>query len=98
MGRWAAAGNELWTQDSAGVLDAAEAGDLFGLTVATGDFDGSGRDDVVAGVPFEDLGGIDDMGAVNVLYGPIGRRCSSSGRRIAPASSASARQAIGLGW
>lgn len=67
-----ALGSDLWTQDSAGVLDAAEAGDLFGLTLATGDFDGNGRDDLVAGVPFEDLGGIDDMGAVNVLYGPPG--------------------------
>ena len=66
-----AAGSELWTQDSAGVLDAAEAGDLFGLTVATGDFDGSGQDDFVAGVPLEDLGGIGDMGAVNVLSGPL---------------------------
>jgi hypothetical protein len=65
-------GSELWTQDSAGVLDAAEAGDLFGLTLVTGDFDGNGRDDLVAGVPFEDLGGTDDMGAVNVLYGPLG--------------------------
>jgi len=66
------AANELWTQDSPGVLDAAEAGDLFGLTVAMGDFDGSGGDDLVAGVPLEDLGGIADTGAVNVLYGPLG--------------------------
>ena len=64
------AGNELWTQDSPGVLDAAEAGDLFGLTVAAGDFDNNGRDDLVAGVPLEDLGGIADTGAVNVLSGP----------------------------
>jgi hypothetical protein len=62
----------VWTQDSAGVLDAAEPGDLFGLTVAMGDFDGNGRDDLVTGVPCEDLGGIDDMGAVNVLYGSLG--------------------------
>ena len=71
-----AAGSELWTQDSAGVLDAAEAGDLFGLTVATGDFDGNGQDDLVAGVPLEDLGGIEDMGAVNVLSGPPGQHPS----------------------
>ncbi len=64
--------NEVWTQDSAGVLDVAEPGDLFGLTLARGDFDGNGRDDLVTGVPYEDLGGIDDMGAVNVLYGSSG--------------------------
>ena len=66
------AGNEVWTQDSAGVLDAAEAGDLFGLTVATGDFDGNGQAELAVGVPLEDLGGIEDMGAVNVLSGPPG--------------------------
>ncbi len=79
--------NELWTQDSAGVLDTAEPGDLFGLTLAVGDFDGSGQDDLVAGVPFEDLGGITDMGAVNVLYGSLAAG-SSSGRRTVSASSA----------
>lgn len=67
-----AAGSEVWTQNSAGVLDAAEAGDLFGLTVATGDFDGNSQADLVVGVPLEDLGGIEDMGAVNVLSGPPG--------------------------
>lgn len=71
------AANELWTQDNPGVLDAAEAGDLFGLTVAVGDFDGSGQDDLVAGVPLEDLGGIVDTGAVNVLYGPLGSTLQS---------------------
>jgi hypothetical protein len=67
-------GNELWSQDSASVLDIAEAGDLFGLSLAAGDFDGNGRHDVVAGIPFEDVGGVDDMGAMNVLYGPVGNR------------------------
>jgi len=31
-----ATGNQLWHQDSAGVLDAAEAGDRFGAALATG--------------------------------------------------------------
>jgi hypothetical protein len=64
--------NTLWTQDSAGVLDAAETADGFGLTVAGDDFDGSGATDLVFGVPREDLGGIRDAGAVNVLANPLG--------------------------
>jgi FG-GAP repeat protein len=68
-------GDQLWTQDSPGVLDQAEAGDWFGSyngvhTLAIGDFDGDGFADLVIGVPRENLipGHIDD-GAINVLYG-----------------------------
>jgi FG-GAP repeat protein len=69
----AAAGDQIWTQDSPGVLDAAEEGDetkeRFGYTLAAGDFNGDGRDDLAVGVPFESVGGVLDAGAVNVLYG-----------------------------
>jgi FG-GAP repeat protein len=64
-----AAGNQGWHQDSAGVENTAEAGDAFGGALAVGDFDGDGRDDLAIGVPGEDVGTIDDAGAVNVLYG-----------------------------
>ena len=33
-----AAGNQVWTQDSAGMLDVVEAGDIFGYALAVGDF------------------------------------------------------------
>jgi hypothetical protein len=61
--------SELWHQDSGGVGDVAESGDGFGSTLAAADFDGDGFDDLVVGVPFEDVGGITSAGAVNVLYG-----------------------------
>jgi hypothetical protein len=68
-----APGDQLWTQDSPGVLDAAEEGDetreRFGYTLAAGDFNGDGRDDLAVGVPFESIGEVIDAGAVNVLYG-----------------------------
>lgn len=64
--------NVLWTQDSPGVLDAAEAGDGFGLTLAVGDFDGDGAADLAGGVPREDVGGILDAGAINILANPLG--------------------------
>lgn len=68
-----AADDQLWTQDSPGVLDAAEEGDEtqehFGWDLAAGDFNGDGRDDLAIGVRFESVGDALDAGAVNVLYG-----------------------------
>jgi hypothetical protein len=67
------AGNQLWTQNSAGVLDAAEADDSFGAALASGDLDGDGRKDLAIGVPAENMGTTKpDAGAVNVLYGSAG--------------------------
>ena len=40
---------------------------------AGSDFNGDGRDDVVVGVPGEDVGSIKDAGAVQILYGGVGR-------------------------
>ncbi len=64
-----AAGDQLWHQDSAGIEGVAAAADFFGDFVASGDFDGDGHDDLAIGAPFEDIGAIGDVGAVNVLYG-----------------------------
>lgn len=70
----AATGNQLWTQDSDGVLDQAENGDYFGGVLAAGDFDGDGETDLAIGVTGEDLEGLgrDRVGVVNVLYGGSG--------------------------
>jgi hypothetical protein len=61
--------NLMWTQSSANIGGGAEGGDAFGRTVATGDFDGDGFQDLAIGVPDEDIDGQSDAGAVNVIYG-----------------------------
>jgi hypothetical protein len=59
---------QVWSQDTPGIGGGAEAGDQFGASLAAGDFDGDGRDDLAVGVPFEDNNGT-DAGAVNIIYG-----------------------------
>jgi hypothetical protein len=65
----AAAGNQVWTQNSAGVADAAEKGDGFGFSLAAGNFGKSGFADLAIGATAETLGTAEFAGAVNVLYG-----------------------------
>ena len=67
-GLTASSGN-MWHQDSAGVPGAGESGDRFGDSLAVGDLDGDGFDDLVIGVPGEGIGTIAHAGAVVVLRG-----------------------------
>jgi hypothetical protein len=64
-----AAGDQMWHQDVPSIEGGAEGGDLFGDALAAGDFDGDGRDDLAIGAPTEDVGNIQNAGAVNVIYG-----------------------------
>lgn len=63
------ANNVLFHQDSSDIPGMVEAGDRFGASVAAGDFDGNGKDDLAIGVPGESIGTEEDAGAVNVIYG-----------------------------
>ena len=65
-------GNQLWHQDSPGIGGAAETDDEFGTSLAVGDFDGDGYDDLAVGAMREDIGLANDAGAVNVIYGGSG--------------------------
>ena len=67
-----AAGDQLWHQDIAGVKGSVERYDLFGHSLAAGDFNNDGNDDLAVGVPREGIGAINRAGAVNVLYGSGG--------------------------
>ncbi|MEU5642293.1 FG-GAP repeat protein [Streptomyces milbemycinicus] len=59
---WLAAGHDGtmtgvgFNQNSAGVAGTAEAGDLFGAAVATGDYNGDGYPDMAIGAPGENAG------------------------------------------
>src|SRR5256885_154011 len=71
-GGLSASGNQFWRQNSPGILGTSEGGDNFGYALAAGDFNGDGSDDVAVGVPIERVGGVNNAGAVNVLYGGAG--------------------------
>jgi len=72
-------GNQMWHQDVSGVGGGAEANDRFGVSVAAGDFDGDGRDDLAIGVMWEALGTTAGAGAVQVLWGSPGAGLTASG-------------------
>jgi hypothetical protein len=63
-----ATGNQFWSQDSPGILEASEFGDTLGASLASGDFDRDGYADLAVGAPLEGNG----AGVVNVLYGSPG--------------------------
>lgn len=65
------AGASHLDQNVPGMIDEAETFDLFGWSLAAGDFDGDGYDDLGVGVPGED----DRKGLVAVVFGgPSGLR------------------------
>jgi hypothetical protein len=61
--------DQEWTQNSAGVGDVSESGDLFGHSLAGGDFNADGFADLAVGIPGEDVVGAQGAGAVATLYG-----------------------------
>lgn len=66
-----------WHQDVEFLRGAAEQIDYFGAAVETGDFDSDRLPDLAVGVPGESVGGQEDAGAVQVIFGEqegLGRR------------------------
>ena len=71
-----AAGGRLFTQ----VGGIVEANDLFGSSLASGDFNHDGVADLAAGAPWRDGLGLTEAGAVSVLYGSAGGLTATGGR------------------
>lgn len=67
-GLLSASDDEIWHQATGSIQSLPEEDDWFGQTLAAGDFDGDGCDDLAVGVPFEDWN-VADAGIVQVLYG-----------------------------
>lgn len=64
---------EVWTQDDIPATNGVQENEWFGYTLACGDFDGDGADDLVISAPFEDVSGVRDSGSITILPGsPIG--------------------------
>jgi hypothetical protein len=83
------AGSQLWSLDDPLVLGTADAADLFGFSLAAGDFDDDGYDDLAVGVPNDSAGAGGRAGAVNVLFGgPSGLTSTGNQRWYATAVSA----------
>ena len=63
----------FWHQNSnirsTAVGDTVEAGDGFGASPTTGDFNGDAYEDLAVGAPGESAGATANAGAVNILYG-----------------------------
>jgi hypothetical protein len=71
--------SQVFHQDRGGMPGGQEAGDSFGWTLAAGDFNGDGTDDLAIGAPGEDIDRTLDAGAVTVVYGKAGARSAGGG-------------------
>jgi len=66
-------GDWFLAQSSPGIPGDNEEFDLFGFSLACGDFDDDGFDDLVVGVPFEDFGSFTNAGGrIVVIPGSLG--------------------------
>jgi len=62
--------DKVWHRGRKGVHGALQAYANFGHSLAAGDFDGDGHDDLAIGVPYDNIvGEAADAGSVSVLYG-----------------------------
>jgi hypothetical protein len=91
-------GNQFWTQDSPGIQDRSEPHDRMGRSVASGDFNADGIDDLAIGVPLENVGNIQDAGAVNILYGSVAGLSATGNQLITQDSTGILNQSDPRDW
>ena len=64
-----AAGDQFLNQGNLALRGFAHVGNKYGSSLAAGDFDGDGMDDLAIGAPHEPVLGIPNVGGMHVLYG-----------------------------
>jgi hypothetical protein len=72
-GGLAAGADQIWTQNSPGIKGLAAPFHRFGDSLAAGDLDGDGEDDLAIGIRGGTIGGHFGAGAVSVIYEAGGR-------------------------
>lgn len=82
------AASSVLHQNKPGIPGRAERGDRFGASLATGDLDDDGYDDIAIGVPGEGLGGRRGVGLVTIVPGSASGPSPSSARWLSPAGGA----------
>ncbi|MFJ2911944.1 FG-GAP and VCBS repeat-containing protein [Streptomyces sp. NPDC087228] len=60
---------QVFTQDSPGIPDTAEAGDAFGSSMVSADLDKDGYSDLVVGAGKEKAGSFESAGSLTVIWG-----------------------------
>ena len=64
-------GSRLWSQNTPGVPGRSEENDAFGSALAVGRFAGRPYDDLAISAPNETVAGLENAGAVTILYGSL---------------------------
>jgi hypothetical protein len=64
-----ARGDDFWHQGSRSIVGSNEDGDRYGTALAAGRLNPGTRDDLVVGIPLEDVDGKRDAGAISAMYG-----------------------------
>lgn len=60
---------EEWSRGSEGINGTVTAFDMFGRELTAGDYNGDGYSDLAIGAPSADVNGVEDAGAIHILYG-----------------------------
>ncbi len=75
-------GSVFFNQETSGVTGTGEAGDRFGASLATGDFNGDGLSDLAIGVPNKRFGPAHNAGEIVVLPGSASSGLTGTGSRV----------------
>ena len=64
--------SDYYHRSISGVADVAASYDHFGESLAAGDLDGDGYEDLIIGVPDDDFSGLKGAGSIQVMFGSSG--------------------------